>query len=346
MHGTGFTSTEKLVVTRAVSMYGIENEACITNYIACMYGYIHPNRWKEIYRIVLMTYKRHGYHSAVDFCEDLRFETARRMYREKVDLRNRILGGEDVEYPDRDECDWNLGDVEETIERLKGHVEEFTEDRQLYSVIDSRIIKQHVEAMNKQSEPKHGVESVPEVMHEAPLIANKDRKRSYYKMTDEERNLDDFIDKVEEEDYNKPIRGSTTPNALNGKYPAMKTVLLGTEKQKASARPRDTTKNMSLEEQYRYIMKKVMDTKKQAKDKGMWRQELRTMTKYYASIIGMAKELEGIDMSIKDNNMTNVILSVLMLLQNVINKTKDEGLVAVCANFKKDLASFNDYYRR
>lgn len=60
----------------------------------------------------------------------------------------------------------------------------------------------------------------------------------------------------------------------------------------------------------------------------------------------MAKELEVIDVSIRNNNMTHVILSILMLFQEVINRTKDEELITRYANFKKNLTSFNDYYKR
>lgn len=326
-----FTTTEKLVVSRAVDMYGVDDEASVTRYIAAMYAYIHPCRWKLIYQSVLEAYRDCGYTSPVDFCEDLRFSTAKKMYLEKVALRNSILEGT-AAVDSMPTHVWNLGNIEEIGD--VGSQDECTDNRQLYSSIDPRVLRQHVEAMGRHSERTTDADAL------LPAV-NKEKKRYYYRMTDEEKELDDFIDRVEEEDYNTPVHGSVAANPLRGKYPAMKTLL-----EKQLRRPETGARSMNLSEQYRCIMKKVLNTRKQAKDKSMWKQELRAVIRHYIDCVGMDKELERIDASIRENNMTHVVLSILMLLQETINGTRDEGLIAKCAAFKRNLASFNDYYRR
>lgn len=347
--GPHFTTTEKLVVSRAIDIYGIDDEASVTNYIAAMYSYMHPNKWREVYRCVLGTYKDHGYLSPVDFCEDLRLEAAMGMYVEKVQLRNRVLEGEDVPYPEhRDEYDWRLGDVEGVAERLHGQAEESMDSRHLYSTIDPRLMRQHVEAMSRQQNELKGIgtSDASMDMREGPVALDKEKRRAYCRMTDEERELDDFIDRVEEEDYNRPVQGHVAPNSLRGKYPAMKTALLGVERMHGVEKNKTPLRTGGLSEQYKGIVKKVAGTRRQEKDKTLWAQELRTIIRYYMSTIGMVEELERAEASMRDNNTTQVVLNVLIVLQDVINRTRDEEMITKCANFKRDLASFSEYYRR
>jgi hypothetical protein len=227
-HRKHSTATEKLVVTKAVGIYGIDDEASITRYITAMYSYIHPRKWKQIYRDVLDTYRAHGYTSPVDFCEDLRFNAAKRVYAEKDRLRASILNGQCIRYIETSmEYDWNIGE----IGRLKkvpneGAPSQELDSKQLCSAVDPHIMKQHVDAMNKQS--ARASTAVFRVAQKTSkyesATSDKEKKRVYYRMSDQERELDDFMDKLEEDQYVTTSPFEIPPSRLKGKYPIVKSI--------------------------------------------------------------------------------------------------------------------------
>ncbi|TBU19011.1 hypothetical protein CWI42_041200 [Ordospora colligata] len=221
-----FTSTEKLVVCKAVDIYGIDSEASITRYITAMYSYIHPKRWKQIYRDVLDTYRMHGYTSPVDFCEDLRFNAARRVYAEKNRLRSAILDGQCIGCVETSmEHNWNIGDISKPKEEPnKSTSIQELDDKQLCSTVDPHIMKQHVYAMNKQS-TKDCIDVLrsPQKTNKCESVPNeKEKKRTYYVMSDEEREFDDFMDKLEEGEYTTASSFEIPPNKLKGKHSVIK----------------------------------------------------------------------------------------------------------------------------
>ncbi|CAD25264.1 hypothetical protein [Encephalitozoon cuniculi GB-M1] len=341
------TTTEKLVVSRAVDIYGDADEASVTRYIAAMYGYIHPNRWKEIYQEVLDTYREHGYLSPVDFCEDLRLDTARRLYTEKMLLRNRLLEGEDVECPSEvPEHDWNIGNIER-INGIARVSEDVLDNRQLYPTVDPRIIRQHVEAMNKRQEGGQGNSGGTSKTSEAKKkhrgVTDKEKKRFYQRMSDEEREVDDFLDKMEEEDYNTP-RNGLAPNMLRGKYPIIKA------SSQINSRPtglRGAGESwISLENQYRAIAKKIAEKAADAGGGESWRNELRILVQYHMKKMGMLNELEKANVLIDSSSMTHVLMNILMLLQETISRSRSEEVVSNCMSFKKDLLMFGSHYRK
>jgi hypothetical protein len=347
---TESTATEKLVVSRAIDIYGVDDEYNVTRYIAAMYSYIHPCRWRRIYQHVLEAHKEHGYTSPVDFCEDMRYEAARNMYMEKVALRNALLEGKDIEHPEpAEEYRWNIGEVKHALKMRSERAEETPDSRHMYTALDHKLIRQHVEAMSKQQRELKGFSTMAQPIREEQAPAGiKEKKRFYYKMSDEDRELDDFLDKIEEEEYGTPMRHVPEPNKLRAKYSAARPMEAesspGTKKTEPLS-PR-TVGSMSLSDQYEYIVRKAASTKRQSKDKSMWQQELRILVRHFKDVVGRADEFDEIEAMISTSSISNTVLSVLMLLQDVINHSRDEVLIAECSNFKKSIASFNDYYRR
>lgn len=342
--GTQSTTTEKLVVSRAIDIYGPADEASVTRYIAMMYGYIHPERWKEIYKEVLCAYKEHGYSSPVDFCEDLRFDAARRLYVQKVELRTRLLEGEDVGCPEEHpKHNWNIGDIDRISRLGKGSSEPALDSRQLYPTVDPRVIIQHVEAMNRQQADTALPDAQNKVLEAREALSmgtEKERKRFYTRMSDEEREIDDFLDRMEEEDYGVP-RGNVAPNKLKGKYPMRKA--LGTEAKLRS--PPETGDQGSLTTHYRMVIKRIAGKTGSSGDGEVWRRELKVITQYHMRKIGMSSELEKVGALIDSSSMAHVLMNILMLLQETVNRSKSAEVVSDCISFKKDLILFGDHYR-
>ncbi|AFM98119.1 hypothetical protein EHEL_040680 [Encephalitozoon hellem ATCC 50504] len=343
---TQSTSTEKLVVSKAIDMYGSSDEASVTRYITAMYGYIHPNRWKEIYQEVLETYKECGYSSPVDFCEDLRFGVARKLYAEKMALRNRLLEGEDVECPDQHAGhNWNIGCIEK-IDEISKTTEDALDNRQLYPSADSRIIRQHIEAMskwqNRARESQNGASRMMESKKRYHIAVDKEKRRFYSRMTDEEKELDDFLDKVEEEHYNTGQSG-IGPNRLRGKYPALKASLADN----AFTGCRDAGRiGTPLESQYGATVSRIAGNMMHEGNGETWRRDLRIIVQYHMKRTGMINELEKVNTLIDSSSMTHILMNVLMLLQEMIDRPRNEELVPEYISFKKDLLMFGNYYRK
>lgn len=338
------TTTEKLVVSRAIDIYGVADEDSVTKYITAMYGYIHPNRWKTIYQEVLDTCAKHGYSSPVDFCEDLRLDVARKMYMEKALLYNRLLEGEEVEWPEQHmEHDWNIGDIEKIDELSKGS-EDILDKRLLYPTVDPRIIKQHVEAMSKwqsrAEESRNGVGKAEEKKKEYG-IEDKERRRFYHRMSNEEKELDDFLDRIEEEHYNMPQSG-VAPNRLREKYPILKASPIG------SGYPgfRMEGSDVSLENQYRAVVKKILGKTMHGSNDRQWRQELRIIVQYHMRRIGMVNEIEKVNALIDSSTMSHTLMNILMLLQELVERPRNQELVQDYLFFKKDILMFGNYYRK
>ncbi|AFN82839.1 hypothetical protein EROM_040710 [Encephalitozoon romaleae SJ-2008] len=343
---TQSTATEKLVVSKAVDIYGVSDEASVTKYIATMYGYIHPKRWKEIYQEVLETYKKNGYSSPVDFCKDLRFDIARKLYMEKMALRNKLLEGEDVEYSGQYiSYDWNIGSIKK-IDDIARATEDALDNRQLYPSTDPRIIRQHIEAMSKWRDRAQGNLDGASRMSESKkrhhIVVDKEKRRSYHRMSDEERELDDFLDRMEEEHYIMGQEG-INPNRLRGKYPPLKTSLMGSR----FSGYRDVDgPSASLENQYRVIVNRIAGGVMHESNGEAWRKDLRVIVQYHMKRIGMVNELEKVNVLIDSSSMAHILMNILMLLQGMIDRPRNRDLVPDYMSFKKDLLMFGNHYRK
>lgn len=351
-----FTTTEKLVVARAITLYGTEDEKNVTNYIATMYNYIHPVKWKKIYESILNSFQESkDFTTLLDYCENLRLTTIQKLYKEKVELRNKILeGGSIPNFDESNGTDQNIGSIDELVVKYKNKPEIKTEKPQVYPPVDISLVMGQVEAVKKIQTAPAAVSVAEEPIKpkdesSIPLNINKEQKRYYYKMTDEEKELDDFIDRVGEEEYNSPIQRSLEPNVLRAKYPRIEPsihrILEQTPTESVVERP-PTPVQTSLEDEYKAICAKILNTRRQARDKSNMNDELVILIKYFSKSLENSEKLLNFVKEVKNTNIFQIILDVMMFLQNIINDVEDNEIITKCAEYKKILASFTDYYNR
>lgn len=249
---------------------------------------------EEVYQLLCNEAKAANYANCIDFAEDLRFKRLLEVYKEK---RQRFI-----------EILESRKDVL-TEEETKYKTELFTVKR----TVDSHSLREPLGTITNPSnlfsfQIKH--ENNNSVAQTMPHNQYKQSKIFYKQMTDEEREIDDFLDKLQERNDLKIKSKNLVRNSV------------------ASGRDGPSVFN--------FIVEKVTN-KKGVKDKNLWPSEFRVILDRMKTDVDLEFEFSN------EMQLIQVCLPILMKLQQSIfdRKKLDRAIF-----YKKLIISFFDFYRK
>ncbi|ELQ74250.1 hypothetical protein THOM_2827 [Trachipleistophora hominis] len=256
----------------------------------------------SMYELLRKKALENNYTSCVAYAEDMRFKKLIELYKKKKILQEQCFNRSFI--PNCKE----RRDLINTDKRTQSTVfsyrytQETSANKPLGTIVhSSNLFSLHVQPSVQTPAPVA-----------IPLDQNKLHKRYYLAMTEEEKELDDFLDKLEERNYGK----SRSKNLVKDNFP-----ILNKEK---------------VTDAFSFIFEKVT-TRKGIKDKNLWPSE-------YQVVLKKIKEELGLELSIgEDMQLVQAVLKALMVLQKWIFDKKE---VVKAIYFKKMVIAFYDFYRK
>lgn len=243
-----------------------------------------------------------NYSSCIAFTEDIRFRRLIEAYKQKKILQER--GFNRTMLPIREQLE-EMPREEETISTpvfTYQHLQEKVQYRPLGTITHpSNLFSLHIQPTIQLPAPIT-----------MPLGQTKHQKKYYSRMNEDDKELDDFLDKLEERNYGK----SKSKNLLKNNFP-----ILNKEK---------------VADTFGFVAEKVT-TKKGIKDKNLWPAEFQIILKKINDEMNL--ELSATE----DMQLVQATLKILMALQKCIFE-RIELVKAVY--FKKLVLSFYDFYRK
>lgn len=240
---------------------------------------------KNIYNELLKEAKKQNYENVIEFAEDLRFKKMIEIYKEKKKMQMNILEN------------YNLRNKENQ-----------SNNENNFSNTELISFKRSTKKNKKKKIPTFAFKIKNEqIMNQIiPHNQNKQTKIFYKQMSNEEKEIDDFLDKLDEQNLKK-------------------------RKSKNLVREFQTTQK----DVFNFIVDKIFN-KKGLRDKHLWPSE-------FLVILEKLKTELKIDVEKKDNVLIQNCLNCLMKIQQKIFDN-DEFEKAVF--FKKLLIAFFDFYKK
>lgn len=331
------TSTEKLLVAMAYGLYGEDKMDQIHTYLRCNGVDMNISTISQTHRVLQEESKMNGYSDVMSYCEDERYFKAIEMYKEyKRRLYEVLEGGSFEEYSvssSEEECD--VGVESYSIKTSIRVVEDNT------AVLGSLTGLGSVKYRNEnqlQIEPKTINRVVSRTSKVDSSVFPKDKKRFYWKLTEEEKLMDDYFDVL---DGKVESPRGTEGNHYYQSFPAVNDV------------KRENKDNSSLEisdekikNQFDVVLNKISSVKRVEKDKSLWRTEIRVLLEYIMTVVNHKKEFMEIYRKIEINSLSQSIIFILLHLQDIIIESEDGELISACGVLKKYTAAFYDYYKK
>ncbi|ELA47684.1 hypothetical protein VCUG_00766 [Vavraia culicis subsp. floridensis] len=256
----------------------------------------------SLYEMLQRRASENNYTSCVAYAEDTRFKRLIELYKKKKILQEQCFNRSMIPIGkvriDPVNTDKNIVSTLYTYR----YTQEVSTNRPLGTMMhSSNLFSLHVQPSVQAQTPIA-----------IPLDQNKHHKRYYLAMTEEEKELDDFLDKLEERNYGK----SRCKNLVKDNFP-----ILNKEK---------------VTDAFSFIVDKVT-TRKGIKDKNLWPSE-------YQIVLKKIKDELGLELSVgEDMQLVQAVLKVLMMLQKWIFDKKE---IVKAIYFKKLVIAFYDFYRK
>ncbi|KAM0676777.1 hypothetical protein BDAP_002689 [Binucleata daphniae] len=379
-----YNTTENLILAIAYNLYGC-NASKIQLYIKSRSIKTDVSSWYVNLKKLQSNAKQHGYTNLIEFCEDVRYSALIKVYKQKTEIRQQILENKidpntylatiPEEYQSKEE---------KVIFDCQDSTNQF-EDETDTSIIDPKLKLKEIQENIRKIDESEKVQVEVKNDIENKIIKDKEElpkyeKKYYLKMNQSERELDDFLDVVDD----KFASINNQDSAINDRtsnigevFPALGKVknieerkqLIGKEikeenkviiDHKKSSNEEVSVKRykktVTLEDQYKNIMEKIYGRKKEEKEKLQWVEELKTILKVMqVKVEGPTqKDTSRIKLSLKDimneitfeSSMSHVILKILMIIQDVYFELEEKVKMKTVLEFKKLLCFFFDFYRK
>lgn len=255
---------------------------------------------KQIYKKLCEEADKNNYDNCISYAEDLRFKKMIQIYKNKIKLRNQLLENKYQSY---------------RKSKMKGS------DKLIQTELFSFIKQSNMSPSNKplgltnnssksfflHIKPTNQA-SIPQMI---PHNQIKQSKIFYKKMNEEEKEIDDFLDKLEERN-------------------------LGKIKNKNQTRTIYSSSDRKRPDTFNFIVEKVTN-RKGVKDKNLWPSEFNVILKKLNDDLQIKVEIPD------DSQLIQACLAVLMELQKYIFKNVELDRMFF---FKKLILSFYDFYRK
>lgn len=382
-----FSTTQKLWLAYAVQFHGISNESSIKMFMSSRSISIDLTNWKEIYKNILEESQNNGYSNPIEYCEDVRYKKMVDLLDEKIKLRDAIrekkidMKSEEIMNYMNFKRTWvHKQDVSK--EEIQAYYD--TNIRTKNGENEKVIRKQEIRKIPKAIDYVKVTHAEPEKKEEdlEKKIVKEDsnpkmNKNYYVRMNEEEREFDDYLDKVEDYYYtNTDFNETAEENEQLDNFPILGKVKTKEERDKLVYKEmpkraeikkeeervedeilvRKYRKTSSLEEQYKSIFEKVTGRKKVEKDKNMWIVEIKTVLKIiqikcdltgneYAKVLS-SKMKETQSEIKKETILTTSIFKILLDIQEACFRIDDDNILKFLWEFKKSVCAFYDFYRK
>ncbi len=313
------TSTEKLLVAMAYGLYGEDKMDQIHTYLRCN-GVDFPRK------VISQTHTRlqeesqvNGYSDIVAYCEDERYFKALEMYKEYKRKMYEVLEGGSVE-------EYSVSSSEEECEL---GVESYRVTKKKVEVVLGTLTGLGSVKVKNETQLQIEPKTINRVVSRTSKAdgTTKDKKRFYWKLTEEEKAMDDYFDLLDG-------RVEALPKGENDYYRTFPAL---------NGLKRENRDNSSLEVsdgEIEEILAKISKEKKVEKDKSQWRGELRVLQEYIKTVV--KKKGDKIEM----NSLSQSVLLILLELQDVIVESEDSETIGACGILKKYVGTFHDFYRK
>ncbi|KAF9761654.1 hypothetical protein NGRA_2481 [Nosema granulosis] len=334
------TTTEKLLVAMAYGLYGEDKMDLIHSYLRYNGVEIDSKVICDTHKKLIEESKTNGYTDILSYCEDERYAKAVEIYNTYKQKLFDVL----EDKIESQECD--ASSSEEFFDVRAGSYNKTTRSTVIEStmVLGSFIDLENVKINNEnqlQIEPKtiNRVITKPARIESATSL--KDKKRFYWKLTEEEKLIDDYFDILDERVDVKVDAICTEENPFYIEFPAVNDI------------KRENKDNCSLEisddkirGQFDLIINKISSVRKQDKDKSLWKDEIKVLLDYIVSVIAYKKVFTEIYNKIEMNSLSQIVIMILLQLQDIIIENEDSELISTCGVLKKYVSAFYDYYKK
>lgn len=387
-----YSTTEKLILAYAVDICGINEESKIKLFVKSRSFHTDLTNWKVVYNQIVNDAKTNGYSNIIEYCEDIRYLKLIETLKEKIKIRNLLIEGK--------------MDPKEYLKTLESKITTVLEDQEItedgIKELHDKYVKPKIktqyeniikkgEYIEKQLEIKEVIKSTqpliipPSSKEKLKDVENavvkdeidiKSNKRYYLKMNEQEREFDDYLDKVEDfYYYNDEYISNESANDLMELFPVFGKIKNKEERRELMKKEiirerKNIIEKLIIQEtqikkpkkapaneiQYNKIVERVSGKKTGEKEKTAWIGELKFILKYLCSRINVKKNIDCqsahsslqiiISELSKDSNLNNIMLKTLMILQDLFFKLESEPLLLIVGDFKRNLCSFFDYYRK
>lgn len=298
-----------------------------------------------------------GYTDIIAYCQDKRYEKLVEKINETLKIKELIIENkmDASEYLNSIKLS-NLQQAEITHEEIVQYLGTYTKQEH------KEVPKAQVPFVKPQTKEK-----VPEaIVSSAEIdiqvdVYNKQNKKYYLKMTQQERDFDDYLDTLDEKYYHESTLNKK--NDLVDYFPASGKVkstqereeLLKMEYKVNREEIAGNNRKMStIDFEYMNVADKVCGRKNAEKEKSAWPGDMKTLLKSIKTFIDKNKENFGDEKRIeeiyakvnKQCSLSGTVLSVLIVLQDLFFKCKSMKLENCLYEHKKVMISFFDYYRK
>ncbi|KAM0673752.1 hypothetical protein GVAV_002840 [Gurleya vavrai] len=374
-----YNTTENLLLAHAINFYGFDDSK-IQIYIKSRSLCTDSSKWKQNYENLKKEAFEKGYIDLIKFCEEKRYEKLIQMYKEKVKLRMDILEGKIDSSMIKLNNEDNLFSQEVIQNEFENFNVEIEEEIENASLVDASLKFKEIQSSLEKIKQVENVEIENEEDLEEKIVKENDEnpkseKKYYLKMNENEREFDDYLDKIEEqylvsgnvlESDNELLEILPALGKVKNKEERKKLLLKEIKRKKIKIEAKkmiveDTPvkkykRSITLEDQYRTITERVYGRKKQEKEKTAWVEELKTILKVMqVKVEGEnLKDTGNIKIALKnilndlslESSMSGSILQILMIIQDAFFVLQDECKMKIILEFKKLLCFFFDFYRK
>lgn len=352
-----YTTTEKLYLAHAITQFTPENNMKICNYLKQRSLDINAKQWPMVYNELKAEMKLCGYTDIIAYCLDKRYEKLVEKMNETLKIRELIIENkiDPEEY---------LNEIKQSnLQKQKITPDEISKYMGTYIKQENRAVAppkvSFFKAQTKEKLPEP-VFTNSEIDIQVDVY-NKQNKKYYQKMTQQDREFDDYLDTMEDKYYMETTINKK--NDLVDYFPPSGKVknahereeLLGKEyKIHRQTSVVSTQKASIIDIEYMSVADKVSGRKNAEKDKSLWPEDMKMLLKVMrvfidknAEIYEEDKRLENIFVQLgKMCSLSATVLEVLIVLQDLLFKSKNRKLEKALFEFKRVIISFFDYYRK
>lgn len=280
---------------------------------------------ENIYHELCKKATEQNYTSCIAYAEDLRFKKLLDIYKEKREIQRKLLESR-MELPTK--SNEVLLDGIEKNEPLNLQRNQETKKTSIFTDMNE-ILTTDLISLERPRRTSIQRKPLGSTAHPSNLFSfqikqdnntsgaqviphnqNKQAKIFYRQMTDEEKEIDDFLDKLQERNHGK-------------------------------IKSKNLTRNIGISDRdspnvFNFIVEKVTN-RKGVKDKNLWPAEFKIISEKLKSELDIVSEINN------DTQLIHACLPILMKLQQLIfdGKELDKAIF-----FKKLLISFFDFYRK
>ncbi|KAF7684341.1 hypothetical protein TCON_0457 [Astathelohania contejeani] len=335
--------TENLIIATAVNLFGLHNELLIRAYIIAHSNDIQLETWRQRYEVLSEESQRNGYSRVIEYCEDQRFTELIRIYKRKYDEREMIIRGQfDCKKARKDktileslEFIRKCKTEEESIRRIEMKCAQKlppTENIELTSWIPTSSMTRSNEISSSQEIYRESIATPPNSKH---------NKRYYLKMNEEDRELDDYLDQIDESQIHSKEKVLHSVPALVSTYPPLH------HQNKSSHDGLPSNTSSSLRETYDSIILKTRKERKTDREKSAWVSEYKSILAFFIEEFDEPSDITAKFQALIDHGnfetigLVNLTLEVMKILQELIFWGESKA-----AGFKEAIYYFYDYYRK